>query len=327
MIRGHVGRFSLWSRLSIPVDLKRRQLLTRAPEVVVTDPDSAVLQPDLTTDTMGNLGIAVLSDAGIRRLEVLRAAALTGNVFGTEPRFDSPDRAMAYQWGWSFGIQRELAQDVALTADYVANATRDQTLRIDINEPVNGVRPGVDVFDPNGELVPFDSGARGVPFRRVFQYQTPGSVANGDYKAFLLGIRKRFADRWGMRTAYTLQRANRVGRGLEATVWLDNDIRADYGRGEADVTHVFTLSGTFHPVGGLSLSALLSAQSGTAENETTGTDDNGDRDRSDRPIPGVTDAGLPIVSEIGANGAAVIQGLDGPSYFGFDFSLRYTFEL
>ena len=37
---------------------------------------------------------------------------------------------------------------MALSVDYVANASRNQLGVIDINEPVNGVRPGVDVFDP-----------------------------------------------------------------------------------------------------------------------------------------------------------------------------------
>ena len=330
VIRGGFGRFTLWSRLGINTDLNRRALVTPAPTIAVDDPDSAVLNPDLVSDTQGRSGIAELSAAGEAELEVIRAEVLSGNVYAREPRFDSPDRSMPYQWGWSFGIQHELAPDWALTADYVANVTRDQILRRDINEPVNGVRPGVDGFDPNGELISFDlEGARERPggYRRVFQYQTPGSVMDGDYKSLQIGIRKRFSNRYGLRTAYTVQRANRVGRNSEATVWLDNDIRADYGETQNNRTHIFTLGGSVNPAGGLTLSTILSYQSAAPINETTGVDGNGDSDRNDRPIQGVDDAGRAIVSEIGNRNAATPNGIDGPIHFGLDLSIRYNIDL
>ncbi len=331
VLRGGFGRFTLWSRTAINVDLARRTLETRNPEVSVSpdDPEAVnILTPKLTTDSDGNLGIAVLSDAGIADLERLGALALSETVYNREPRFDDPNRSMPYQWGWSFGIQRELAPELALTADYVANVTRDQILRRDINEPVNGVRPGPDGFDPNGDLIPFGP-ARDVSYRRIFQYQTPGDEMNGDYRSLQIGIRKRFSNRWGMRTAYTLQKANRVSAsgGAEPTVWDDNDIRADYGRGVGDRRHVFTVGGNLNPAGGLNIGFLLSAQSGRGVTETTGTDGNSDRDRNDRPIQGMDDANFPIVSEIGAKNAAVINGINGPSYFGFDVSIRYLFDL
>ena len=329
VVRGGLGKFALWSRVAINVDLVQRQLVTQNPTFATDNPASAVLNPDLVTDGQGRPGVAELSDAGVAELEVARAALLSGNRYSTEPRFDDPDRSMQYQWGWSLGVQRELAQDVALTVDYVANITRNQVGRIDINEPVNGVRPGVDVFDPDGELVPFDlAGARDTNFRRIYQYQTPSEM-NGDYKSLQIGIRKRFANRHGYRVAYTLQKTNRVGSDdVEATVWNDNDIRADYGRGTNDRRHVFVVGGNFNPVGGLNIGVILSIQSAAPINEVTGRDDNQDKENdNDRPIPGVTDAGVPIVSDIGALGAAEIWGIDGENYIGGDISIRYNFDL
>ena len=58
---------------------------------------------------------------------------------------------MPYTWSWSAGVSQELFGQMALSVDYVANASRDQLGVIDINEPVNGVRPGVAVFDPTGD--------------------------------------------------------------------------------------------------------------------------------------------------------------------------------
>src|SRR3990172_2061057 len=313
VIRGGLGRFSLWTLNGVPVDLQRRALVSPFPTLTIDDADSAVLNPDLGTDSEGNPGIAVVSAAGEAELNAERDRIQAGSVYNTEPRFDNQDRAMPYQWGWSIGFQRELAQDWAVTADYVANVTRDQIGLIDMNEPVNGVRPGVDVFDPNGELVPFGEG-RDTAFRRVLQYQSRDEL-NGDYKSLQIGVNKRFSNPFSMRHAYTLQRSNYVGSGTQRQVWLDNDIRADYGRGPLDRKHVLSMSGTYNPVGGLTLGGILSASSGPPANETTGGDGNKDNDRTDRPIAGIDDKVIPIESELDTQGRAVIRGIDGPGYF------------
>ncbi len=324
VFRGGFGRYSLWTRIAVDVDLVQRALITQFPTVTVTDPNSAVLQPDLTTDSDGNPGVAVLSPAGRAELEQLRDALVAGQTFSREPRFDSEDRAMPHRWGWSLGVTRELMPDVALSVDYVGNVSRDQIGRIDINAPVNGVRPGVDGFDPNGILV--QPAARGTNFRRVYQYQSRPEL-NGDYQSLQVGVIKRFSNRFSMRHAYTLQRANRVGRGTEATVWLNNDIRADYGRFRFDRTHVLSMSGTWNVWAGLHLAGIFSASSGARQNETTGVDGNGDNVRNDRPIRGIDDATLPIVSDVDSQGRAVPFGIDGPSFVSLDLSVRYNVDL
>jgi hypothetical protein len=324
VIRGGFGRFSTWTRGQVDIDVIRNGIITEFPTVTVDDPESAVLQPDVTTDSAGNLGIAVLSAEGQAELEAIRDQVLAGETYNGEPRLDSPDRAMPYQWGWSFGLQRELMRDLALTVDYVGNATRDQLGLIDINEPVNGVRPGVDFFDPTGELIPPE--ARNTSFRRVLQYQTRSEL-DGDYKSVQVAVQKRFSDRWSSRIAYTWQRSNFVGIGIERRVWLDNDLRADYGRFQFDREHVLNLNGTFNLYQGLTVSAVVSAQSGVPGNEITGGDDNRDNDRTDRPIQGVTDPGIPIASEVDSEGRAVAFGLDGPNYFELNLSVRYSFDL
>ena len=324
VFRGGFGRFTQWTRIAVNVDLAQRALVTSFPTVAVSDPLSPILQPDMTTDSDGNPGVAVLSAAGQAEVERLRDALLAGQTFSTEPRFDSEDRAMPYQWAWNLGATRELMPDLALTVDYVANVSRDQIGRIDINEPVGGVRPGVDVFDPNGILVP--AAARGTSFRRVFQYQTRSEL-DGDYKSLQVGVIKRFSNRFSMRHAYTLQEAHRVGIGTERTVWLDNDIRADDGRFQFNRTHVLSMSGTWDVWEGLILAGILSASSGAPQNEVTGVDGNGDNVRNDRPIQGIDDATLPIVSEVDSQGRAVPFGIDGPNFVELNLSVRYNFDL
>jgi uncharacterized protein YeaC (DUF1315 family) len=190
------------------------------------------------------------------------------------------------------------------------------------------VRPGVDGFDPDGTLIPAE--ARDTSFQRVLQYQTRDEL-NGDYKSLQVAVNKRFSNRFSMRHAYTLQRSNYVGFGTERRVWLDDDPRADYGRFQFDRRHVLNMSGTFNPIAGLSLGAVLTAQSGAPSNEITGQDGNRDNDRAatngDRPIQGINDATIPIASEVDSQGRAVINGIDGPGYFEINLSARYTFDL
>jgi hypothetical protein len=78
---------------------------------------------------------------------------------------------------------------------------------------------------------------------------------------------------------------------------------------------------------GLTVSAVVSTQSGAPSNETTGGDDNRDNDRTDRPIQGLTDGGRAIASEVDSQGRAVPYGIDGPSYFELNFSVRYNIDL
>jgi outer membrane receptor protein involved in Fe transport len=326
VVRGGVGRFFSYMPISVGVNLQTNAVLTRYPVLTITpanDTCGCVLRPDMITDSAGNPGVAVLSQAGIDYLELRRDAILAGLTFSADNvRVDDPNREMPYTDSWSVGVAHQLGAAMAVTADYVANVGRNQNGVIDINEPVNGVRPGVDVFDPTGILIPAE--ARNVPFRRVLQNQS-NPAFDADYQSLQIGLQRRMANRWSGRLAYTLQKANYVGLGNPDTkrVWLDNDIRADYGLFANNRTNVLAMSGTVNPWRTLSISAVVSAISGQPINETTGVDGNRDGDRTDRPIRGVDDLAFPIQSDLDAQGRAVINGLEGPGSFLLDMSFRY----
>jgi hypothetical protein len=322
VLRGGIGRFFDYTRARLDIRTQQRGILTQFPVITVDDPNSSVLNPDVTTDSNGNLGIAVLSAEAEAELKALRDAVLAGQTFNGSPWVDSEGRQMPYTWSWSFGVARELAPDVALTLDYVGNVSRDQLGVIDINEPVNGVRPGVDVFDPDGTIVPAE--ARGVNFGRVLQYQTVDGL-DGSYNSFQVGLNKRFSRQFALRSAYTLQKTNYVGLSYPENrrVWLDGEPEADKGRAEFDRRHVLTLGGNWNVVAGLNFGGTLAYTSGQPVNETTGVDGNGDRDRNDRPIAGIDDATMPIRSETDSQGRAIINGLEGPSGFDLNLSFRY----
>jgi hypothetical protein len=329
VVRGGFGRFTEYTRSRLDIRLQQRGTQVKFPELSVNDPNSPVLNPDMITDSQGNPGVATLSAAGQAELEVLRAELLSGTTFTNEPWVDDPDRAMPYMWAWSLGIAHEIMPDLAVGLDYVGNSQRDQLGLIDINEPrifgdANS-RPGVDVFDPNGDLIPAE--ARGVNYRRVLQYTTGNGYFDGDYQSIQVSVTKRFSNRFSTRNAYTLQKSNYVGLSYPENrrVWLDDDPRADYGLFEVNRTHVLSMSASYNPIGGLTLAGIFSFSSATPVNETTGEDDNADRDRNDRPIQGLTDAGQPIVSETDG-GTAVANGVGGENYAEVNLSIRYNFN-
>jgi outer membrane receptor protein involved in Fe transport len=321
VVRGGAGKFFNYLPVVHDLTLQQQALITSFPVVSVTDPNSPVLRPDVIADSQGNMGVAVLSAAGQAEINRMRAAAYNRN-----PRFDSDDRQLPYQWSWSAGVNHQLAANTAIAVDYVANASRDQVGVVDINEPVGGVRPGVDAFDPSGELIPPE--ARGVSYQRVLQSQTRDDF-DGNYQSVQFSFLRRMANRWSARVAYTVQESKYVGLGNPDArrMWMDNDIRADYGRFTSDRRQVLAASGTVNPWNRLNVAAVLSAISGAPINETVGSDVNRDNDNNDRPIRGINDLTRPIVSEIDDQGRAVINGLDGPGSLLLDVSFRYQLPL
>jgi hypothetical protein len=333
VVRGGIGKFYLYMPISGPLNAAAAAVRTAYPSITITsatDTCGCVLRPDVIRDSQGNLGVAVLSPAAQAFLNNLRAQALAGTTFNRNPRLLDPDRKLAYQWAYSFGFSRELGRNAAVTLDFVGNISRDQTGEIDINAPrtgaLRGTRPGVNVFDPNGEYI--TGSARNTSFQRV-RLLTSDSALDGDYKSLQAAFVKRMANRWSGRLSYTLQKANYVGLGNPdaRTVWINTDIEADYGRFASNRTHVLAMSGTLNLAKNLNLSAVLSAISGAPINETVGTDFNGDNNNNDRPIRGVSEEGRAIVSEVDGQGRAVINGLDGPGSFLIDASLRYSIPL
>ena len=329
VVRGGGGKFYAYPPVVLDLTLQQNGLRTLFPTISInaaSDTCGCVLRPDMITDSEGNPGVASLSAAGQADINARRDAAVAGTQFNRNPWVDSADRQMPYTWSYSFGVSHQVFRNAALSVDYVANESRDQLGVIDINEPINGVRPGAAVFDPNGEIIPAE--ARSTPFARVLQVQT-SPLFDGDYKSMQLSFVKRMANRWSGRLAYTLQKSNYVGLGNPDArrVWLDRDPRADYGRFASDRRHVFAASASANPWSSLTFATVVSAISGAAINETVGRDVNGDLDNTDRPIRGVDDATLPIRSEVDSSGRAVINGLTGPGSFLVDLSVRYQIPL
>jgi outer membrane receptor protein involved in Fe transport len=329
VVRGGIGKFFAYPPVVLDLTHQQSGVLTLFPTLSINsanDTCNCILRPDMITDSAGNPGVASLSPAGVAEVNRLRDAILAGSTFNRNPRIDSDDRHLPFTWSWSVGVNHQIFANAAVAVDYVANASRDQMGIVDINEPVNGVRPGVNVFDPTGELIPAE--ARSTPYARVLQTQT-SPFFDGNYTSLQFSFVRRMANRWSARTAYTLQESKYVGLGNPDArrVWLDNDVRADYGTFASDRRHVLAASGTFNVWSTLNIAGVVSAISGAPVNETVGRDVNGDLDNNDRPIRGIDDLVRPIQSEVDSQGRAVINGLEGPGSLLFDMSFRYQIAL
>jgi carboxypeptidase family protein/TonB-dependent receptor-like protein len=301
--------------------------LNPAPSTTGVIPTNVCLQP------AGNSGLAQIGPACRALLNGIRTQLAAGAIINTtNPTLDG-DRVLPYIWGYSAGIERVLAGNMAVSVDYVGNVGRDQTTLLDINvgptNPATGriTRLGVNGFDPTGTLIP--AGARNATFSRVLTYFTDDRF-NTDYNSLEVALEKRHANRWSGRVAYTLAYANAV-----SSITDQLNPRADYGRSSLDNRHALAMSANIDVWRGLAAGFVFRTYSGRPINETIGTDVNADENNNDRPIKGVHDQIViaacsctrPILSPVDANGRAIPFGIDGEKQVLLDGRLQYLWRI
>ena len=284
----------------------------------------------------GNAGMAVISAACRAMLLTARAGLEAGNFINPEPLLPG-NRKIGFLYQYNFGVEREILPNTAVTVDFVQSYGRDQTDRIDINEPrllANGTigRPGPSVFDPDGTRIPAQ--ARNTNFRRVLEYIT-SPLFNNDYRALEMSVDRRFANRWAGRASWTISRARDVSAAavgnaaiVDRRVSDDLNPRADYGLTSYDNTHAVTAGGNWSAWRGLGIGATFRYYSGNPVNEIVGVDRNNDADANfDRPMRGRDDLTMPIASEVDANGVALRNNLDGSDKMLLDMRVQYVYTL
>jgi hypothetical protein len=271
-------------------------------------------------------GEAVLSPACRAFLVSTRNLVNAGGFVNNQPTVDG-DRRMAYTWAFSAGVKRELARNMAVSMDYAGNRGYDNMAAIDINEGpllANGriTRLGVNVFDPNGVLVPLsNTAARNTAFIQFNQFQSLEAL-NSDFDSLEVGLEKRYSSRWAGRVSYTLARCRDVGN-----IVIDSDPRLDYGRCARDNQHAFASSANVEVWKGLGAGMVFRTYSGYPINETTGVDSNGDGVSNDRPKQGVDDLTRPIQSALDSRGYAIRNGLDGQKKVLLDGRVQYIWRI
>jgi len=345
LIRGGFGKVYQYQQLAILATLVQRAVI--APTLAydtgsVTSPATSGLLPVKAGDSTATAclqpvgstvaGEAIMSPACVAAMNTLRANVLAGGVINsttTGPVVDG-DRHLPYTWAFSTGLKHEFFRTMAASIDYVGTRGRENLGVIDVNEgpidPATGriTRLGVSVFDPDGELVPPE--ARNTNFAQFNVQQTKelGSALNSDFNSLELGIEKRFASRWAGRVSYTLSHCHDV-----ASIIVDSNPRLDYGRCDRDNVHAFATSGNFDLGKGFGAGFVFRAYSGYPINEliSSSADANGDGNTNDRPMKGVNDLTIPIVSEVDSRGVAVRNGIDGEKKVILDGRVQYIHRI
>ena len=284
----------------------------------------------------GNAGMAVISAACRAQLNAARAGLQAGSFINPEPLLPG-NRKIGFLYQWNLGVERQIMTNMAVTVDFIQSYGRDQTNRIDINEPrllANGTigRPGPAVFDPDGTRIPAQ--ARSTNFRRVLEYTT-SPLFNNDYRAVEMSVDRRFANNWSGRASWTISRARDVSAAavgnaaiVDRRVSDDLNPRLDYGLTSFNNTHAVTAGGNWSAWRGLGIGATFRYYSGNPVNEIVGVDRNGDADANfDRPVRGRDDLTLPIVSEVDANGIALRNNLEGSDKMLLDLRVQYVYTL
>jgi hypothetical protein len=185
----------------------------------------------------------------------------TGMVF-----IDNPDRVVPKVHQVTFGYERQLAQQMAVTVDFIHSWNRDQLINFDLNPAlrVDTSRTGRLVYTDLFNL----AGSLGIaPFTNpVFTRRNDGS---SQFDGMNIGVEKRFSRHWAGRVSYAVGYA----RGnAEANQTFDNNYQVlgdphldlSFGPLDADRRQNLTLSGRVEIPGtrGLTVSGIYRYLSG-----------------------------------------------------------------
>jgi hypothetical protein len=236
-------------------------------------------------------------------------------------------RVTPYFANASVGVQRQLQQDWAVSADYTRVQGKDLLTTVDINAPpffaaTSGVTRGQSAADAQRPLgVPnVPGGPFGVTFsgfRNLFLQGNGGSTV---YDALKIGLTKRFSHHYSLQANYTFSRAKgdtdnfRLGGSFVPGLLDPNGNRSyQYGPLDTDAPHVFVFNGVVEVWGGVRVGGILFARSGLPYTGVTGTDSDGDGviaggSYSDRPA-GLTRNSyrLPTFSSVDVSLAKIIK--------------------
>jgi Carboxypeptidase regulatory-like domain/TonB dependent receptor-like, beta-barrel len=257
----------------------------------------------------------------------------------TGASWDNPDRRTPYTDQVTVGYERELANNMAISADYVHAFSRDLLMSFDLNPGLRAttavtsplVRQGsatlneavAELTAKYGTFAPFTTGVT-----------QPLNVGKVDYDALLIAFNKRFSSNYSARVSYTLaySRGNTSGNGVPASgfqVLDDMHLELNEGPTSFDTRHNLVISGQAQVphTGGLNVSWVARALSGSPFSLTNG---NFDPDRN-----GTQAEPLPVADYVGVgadpyelkNYKAQRNGAYGPGFFEADARLGYRFPL
>jgi outer membrane receptor protein involved in Fe transport len=202
------------------------------------------------------------------------------NAFPLYGQFVDPRLQTPYTRQLAFGWSHELMTSTVVSADYVWNQGRDLNTRPRIN-----TRP---LGDPTGPrrlsflgLSPNAAGTR-----------AGSSYGSSDYKALILGFKRRMYKRVDLTASYTLQRAmSTIGsagdelnsNNLQDSTQLYDDPRVNGPSQRTDARHSGSVSAVWQAPWGMTVAPVFFWRTALPVSTTTGVDTNGNGENNDLP--------------------------------------------
>src|SRR5258706_8927040 len=165
----------------------------------------------------------------------------------------------------SLGVSRQLGVDMAINADVVNTKSNAFNASVQINTPLNGVRPRPE-------------------WGRINQVQ---SMGRQKYRALLVRLEKRLSDRYQYTVSYTLQKVEDNSFRPTSTGTITDFYHPEYdaGYGNADRRHSAVASGAYLLPGDVTLGMVWTLRSTAPFSAKAGVDLNADGANTDY-VPG-----------------------------------------
>jgi carboxypeptidase family protein/TonB-dependent receptor-like protein len=261
-------------------------------------------------------------------------------VQSTGPTWDNATRRNPYTDEYTVGYERQIAGNLAVSADVVHQNSRDMLMALNLN-PLQRATSNVNtsgtvrigspaltaaraqLFQKYPNLLPFTGG--------VTQFVNTGKV---DYDALMFQVKKRFSHNYSAQVSYTYgnARGNFSGNGAPGSnfqVGQDMHLELNEGPTDFDIRHNFTVSGTAlvpHTYG-LNVSWVARALSGAPFSLTNGAIDQDQNGIQAEPLAAGTYTGVGTDPYTVKNYTSQRDGARGPGFFDLDMRLGYRIPL
>jgi hypothetical protein len=257
--------------------------------------------------------------------------------FSTDTELNTPSAVQA-----NLGLEGKTGSRGAWSAGVVYSRGHNVPLMRDLN-PVECFFNEGDPFPPDTCTVP-DSEDDRIDRKRIPIHRDTGTgsiaaiTTQGEswYQAFNAGWKWQGQQTW-LSTSYTLSKSEDMGPDpLKSGIYLppnSDDLNLEKGRSDHDRRHRMVIAGEFPVgVGGVRASAVLQLATGAPFNVTTGSDDNLDGIKSDRPTGVGRNTGestpLSVINEIRTEkGLSPVTSLNEPSLAQLDLRVWKSFPL
>ena len=256
----------------------------------------------------------------------------------TGASWDNADRQVPYTDQLTAGYERQLAGNMAISADYVHAFNRDMLMSKDLNaglRATTAVTSPVQRTFPQPELVAaYEVLRQRYPGFANFTtgVTQPQNIGRVDYDALLIAFNKRFSHNYSARVSYTLaySRGNTSAAGIAGSgfqVLEDMHLELNEGPTNFDTRHNFVVSGQalVPRTGGLNVSWVVRALSGSPFSLTNNTIDPDRNGSQSEPLPAGDYSGTGADAYTVKGYKSQRNGAYGPGFFNAD--LRFGYRL